>query len=94
MTPTPNPTIHGPWSAPQNGIFLRNSPYKCISRLKNTISRLTDRRFSDVGEKLDIAAPNTNKHAIEGSNPIFTSDVAKAPKDNNDFEIGDFDRKR
>ncbi|KAG5882080.1 hypothetical protein JTB14_034864 [Gonioctena quinquepunctata] len=58
-----------------------------IRQLNKRISNLTSKRFGsqDSGlNRLGISAPTTNKHAIEGSNPIFNVEDAKKSK-------GDFD---
>nr|QZZ63295.1 cadherin [Leptinotarsa decemlineata] len=60
-----------------------------IRQLNKTISKLTSKKFGSQESglnRLGLSAPTTNKHAIEGSNPIFNNDDMKKPKDIADFD--------
>ncbi|XP_072385044.1 cadherin-AgCad1-like [Diabrotica undecimpunctata] len=58
-------------------------------QLSNRIKKLTTPQFGSQESGLNrigINAPTTNKHAIEGSNPVYKNDEIKKPKNMNDFD--------
>lgn len=61
-------------------------------RLNKRISKLVNKKFGSEESglnRLGVGLPNSNKHAVEGSNPIFSiTDTIK------DKEMYDYDRKR
>lgn len=66
-----------------------------LSRLNNRIKKLTTNKFGSQESglnRLGISAPTTNKHAIEGSNPIFNVNSDDVKRDLSKFD--DFDNHR
>lgn len=64
-------------------------------RLNNRIKKLTTNKFGSQESglnRLGISAPTTNKHAIEGSNPIFNINGEDVKKDLRKFD--DYDGQR
>ncbi|KAI2473957.1 cadherin-23 [Diabrotica virgifera virgifera] len=58
-------------------------------QLSNRIKKLTTPQFGSQESGLNrmgINAPTTNKHAIEGTNPVYNNNEIKKPKNMNDFD--------
>nr|CAI5817515.1 unnamed protein product [Callosobruchus analis] len=66
-------------------------------RLSNKIKKLTSKQFGSQESGLNnlgLAAPNTNRNAVEGSNPVFRDDDNFRKDNIVDFANTEFDRTR
>nr|CAH7743641.1 unnamed protein product [Callosobruchus chinensis] len=64
-------------------------------RLSNKIKKLTSKQFGSQESGLNnlgLAAPNTNRNAVEGSNPVFRDDDNFGKDNIMDFANTEFDR--